>query len=159
MPFRKAGIAIAVLSGLAAINAAKYFLFQAGFPIPAWLVFNTCTPSIAVFIIGFFTKRREIMAASLPFLAFFGTGGLFTFGWIGYAVISQIGHVLMTLAVIYTVTVLIIEKKWKLPAIGFIIGLIIFSLILPLQWKYIGDHPDYLKRMGDPKFEESMRNK
>jgi hypothetical protein len=157
--FRKSGIALAVLNLLAIINGANYFLFQAKFPVFAWLMFNICAPSVMLYLIGYFTKRREIMTASIPFLAFFGTGGLFTFGWTGFAIISQVGHILMTLAVIFIITTVIKEKKWKLPAAGFIIGLIIFLIILPFHQKYVKSHPEYIKKLGDPKFEEIMKSK
>ncbi len=159
LPYKKTGIVIAALNILAIISAVRYFLFVAEFPVITWLLFNICTPSVVLYLTGFFSKRREIMAAAIPFLAFFGGGGLFTFGWTGFAIISQLGHVFMTLAVIYTVIVLIRERKWKLPAIGFIIGLVVFCIFLPVQWNYIKSHPDYLKKLGDPKFEEMMQNK
>ncbi len=159
MPLRKTGWIIAILNGLAILNGANYFLFQAKFPVIAWLSFNICAPSVTLYLTGFFSKRREIMTAALPFLAFFGGSGLFIFGWTGFAIISQIGHILMTLAIIYIITILILEKNWKLPVIGFIIGLILFFIIFPLQQNYVKSHPDYLKMLGDPKFEEMMRNK
>lgn len=157
-PLRRTGIAVAVLNLLAVLNAANYFLFQAKFPVFAWLMFNACAPSVMLYLAGFFTKRYEIMTASIPFLSFFGIGGLFVFGWTGFAIISQVGHILMTLAVIYIIATVIIEKNWKLPLAGFIIGLIVFLAILPIQQKYVKSHPEYLKKLGDPKFEELMKN-
>ena len=98
------------------------------------------------------------MTASVPFLSFFGIGGLFVFGWTGFAVISQVGHILMTLAVIYIITAVTLEKKWKLPLAGFIVGMVLFLIILPFQQNFVKAHPEYLKKLGDPKFEERMRN-
>jgi hypothetical protein len=146
LPFYKTGLAIAILNALAIINSTKYFLFNAGFSVPAWLAFNVCAPSVMLYLAGFFSKKRSIMATSLPFLLFFGVGGFFVFGWSGYALFAQIGHIFMASAAVYTITVIMIEKKWKHAIYGFIAGLLVFAIILPLQQHYVNLHPDLFSK-------------
>ena len=111
------------------------------------------------FLIGYFTDKKYLMAASLPFLFFFGVGGLFVFGWIETSIFAQIGHILMTIAASYAIFIIVIEKKFKEGLIGFCSGLILFLMILPLQQNYVKDHPEYLKKLGDPKFEKLVNEK
>lgn len=156
---RKIGWIIAILNILVMLNSMNYFLFMAKFPIIAWLVFNICFPSTLFFLIGFFSKNRAIMIASIPFLAYFGIGGLFVFGWTGTAIFSQIGHIFMTLAIVYAILEIIRSKEWKNAVLGFSVGLIAFFIILPIQQNYSKNHPEFLKKLGDPKFEKMMEEK
>ena len=157
--YAKIGWIITILNLLAIINSTRFFLYDLEFPVPAWLFFNACAPSVLIFVIGFVFRNRAIMAASLPFLFFFGGLGLFTFSWSNGAVIAQIGHLLMVIALIYTVIIISMEKIWKKSAPGLIIGIVLFALVLPFQQKYVKGHPEYIKKLGDPAFEEMMKNK
>ena len=157
--FQRIGLIIAILNLIAIINSTRVFLFVLHFPITAWLFFNACAPSIIIFLTGFFTGKRNIMAASLPFLFFFGGLGLFVFGWSRDTIIVQAGHLLMVCAIFYTIVIITSEKLWKKSIAGFIAGIILFSTVLPFQQKYVKEHPEYIKMLGDPAFEEMMKNK
>jgi hypothetical protein len=157
--YQKIGFVIAILNLIAIINSTRVFLMILGFPVIAWLFFNACAPSIAIFLAGFYSGSRKVMAASIPFLFFFGGLGLLVFGWSEKTIIAQLGHILMVCAILYTIMVITIEKLWKKSVIGFIIGLVLFAVILPFQQKYVKGHPEYIKLLGDPAFEEMMKNK
>jgi hypothetical protein len=155
-PLRIAGRIIAILNLLNILNSTWYFLAVAKFSPSAWLAFNACTPSVLLFLTGYLLKKNPILSASLPFLLFFGTTGLFVFGWTGTSLFAQIGHISMTLAAAWIVFYLIREHK-RFPSIaGLSAGLVLFLLILPLQQNYVRSHPDYLKQLGDPTFERLM---
>ena len=94
-----------------------------------------------------------MLAASLPFLLFFGTGGLFVFGWSGTALYAQAGHIAMTLASAWIVTTIIRGKKGKAAVIGFAAGLAVFLAVFPFQHGYVKSHPDCVKKLGDSTFE------
>lgn len=153
---RKIGLIIAIGNIVMMFFSANYFLFMEKFPIVPWLFFNACFPSALVFLIGFFSKNKIIMSASIPFLAYFGGGGLFVFSWSGGMIMAQISHIFMVLAIVYTVLEVAKTKKWKKFILGFVLGLVVFLMILPIHQNYIKSHPGYLEKMGDPKFGESI---
>ncbi|MBN2038461.1 MAG: hypothetical protein JW864_00360 [Spirochaetes bacterium] len=152
IPLRKTGMVIALMNLIIIINAAAYFLFKLKFPFIAWIAFNACAPSVLIFLAGFFSKQRAIMTASLPFLLFFGIDGLFEFGWTGFDIITQVGHILMILAALYIIIIVIIEKKWKPSLAGFIAGLIFFLALIPHQQGYVASHQEFLKKIAAPVF-------
>ncbi len=148
-----AGIVIFCLNLLAVLNSAWFFLGIARFPFLAWLNFNACAPSIIIFLTGFLLKNRMIMAASLPFLLYFGGGGLFVFGWHGTSIVAQAGHILMMAACIFIIAEITKAKAWKKALYGLMAAIIAFAVLMPLQHRFVKNHPEYLKKLGDPKFE------
>lgn len=155
---RKIGLAIAIGNIIMMFFSANYFLFMAKFPIVPWLVFNACFPSALFFLISFFSKNKIIMSASIPFLAYFGGSGLFVFSWSGEMIMAQISHIFMALAIVYTVLEVAKTKEWKKFILGFVLGLAVFLIIFPIHQNYIKNHPEYLEKMGDPKFEKSINS-
>lgn len=155
----KSGWIIAVINLVLIVNSTIYFLCMADFPVTAWLVFNACAPSVCIFLVGFFTRSICIIASSLPFLLFFGGGGLFYFGWSGTSLIAQVGHIAMMCAVSYIVFSVWKNRMLKDAAIGLLAGLILFAVIVPFQQKYVRTHPEFVARLGDQTFEEKIKGK
>ena len=153
------GILIALFNIINVLNSSWFFLGMTKFPVNAWLAFNACAPSVALYLAGYFSGKDLLMAASLPFMLFFGTGGLFVFGWSGTAIYAQIGHMAMTMASLWIITKIITEKKVKVSAPGVIVGIVVFAFILPVQQNYVKSHPEYLKKLDDSTFEEFINNK
>lgn len=150
------GIIIALLNIINVVNSTWFFLGMAHFPVTAWLAFNACAPSVALYLAGYFTKRDWLMAAALPFLLFFGTGGLFVFGWSGTAVYAQAGHICMTLAAAWIIAKCAAGSGIKLPAAGLLAGIALFIIAFPLQHGYVKSHPEYIEKLGDKTFEDYM---
>jgi len=136
-----AGWTLVVLNTLAALNAAFFFLGALKASVGDWLMMNTCTPSIAIFVIGFLLGSPLVMVAGSVMMLYYGTGGLFVFGWDGYNIIPQIGHILMTLAVIYTVVRVVRGKKWRMLGLGVLLGLAIFIPLMIIQTRWLSTHP------------------
>lgn len=97
----KAGWVIVALNLLMAANSTFYFTGALGAGWDGWLAMNSCAPSILVFSIGYILGQRAVMAVGAGLMFRYGTLGLFVFGWGGMNVIPQIGHIFMTLAVLY----------------------------------------------------------
>ena len=96
------------------------------------------------------------MAAALPFLLFFGTAGLFLFGWSGTSIHAQIGHVCMTLAALWIMAGCAAGKRIKNCAAGLAAGIVLFMILFPVQQNYVKSHPEYLRAIGDKTFEKFM---
>ncbi len=62
------GLVIALFNIVNVLNSSWYFLGMAHFPMPAWLAFNACAPSVALYLAGYVSRKDVLLAASLPFL-------------------------------------------------------------------------------------------
>jgi len=101
-----------------------------------WLMFNACAPAVALFLLGYASRRKIVMYMSIPALAFFGGGGLFIFGWTGTAIISQVGHILMVSAAAWMVYGIIRESDYKNAAIGLLIAAVLVNAFIAFQQNY-----------------------
>jgi hypothetical protein len=98
-----AGWIIVILNLLMAANSTFYFTGVLGAGFNGWLAMNSCAPSIFIFAIGYLLRQKSVMAVGAGLMFRYGTLGLFAFGWEGMNIIPQVGHILMTLGVIYFV--------------------------------------------------------
>jgi hypothetical protein len=142
-PFKRnlVGWIVVVLNILAALNSTYFFLGQMKVGVVGWIMMNTCAPSIAVFVIGFLTGSPLIMVAGSLMMFRYGTLGLFVFGWDGFNLIAQIGHILMTLGVTYTLVDVIRNRRWRALVIGVLVGA---AILIPLglwQVAWFNAHP------------------
>ena len=145
--FKKLGIIIAVLNLLASLNSTWFFLGMAKVSLIEWIFFNACAPSVFLYLMGYVTRNKIIQAMSIPALAFFGTGGLFVFGWRGGELIAQVGHIFMTLALIWLIYGIFKEKTFKEATIGFVIASFIVNGFITMNQRYAYKHWDRLEEI------------
>jgi len=136
-----AGWMLVVLNTMAVLNASFFFLGMLKASFGEWMMMNTCTPSIALFVIGFLLGSPLVMVAGSVMMLYYGTGGLFVFGWDAYNIIPQIGHILMTLAVIYTVVRVVRGKRWRTLGLGMLLGLAVLIPLMIVQTRWFNAHP------------------
>jgi hypothetical protein len=137
------------LNALAAINSSYFFLGRLETGVAGWLMMNTCAPSIALFVAGFVARSRVTLVASAVLMARYGTAGLFVFGWDGPNLFAQIGHLLMTAAVIY-VLVKVLRKNSR-PVCSLLVGVGVgVAILVPLtliQTAWFAAHPGLLEQL------------
>ena len=127
------------LNLLAAANSTLYFTTRLGAGLDGWLAMNSCALSIFIFALGYLIKNRSVMAVGAGLLFRYGTLGLFIFGWTGINIIPQVGHILMTLALIYFIVRMIRLKGWDAVIVcAFVAGLMLYA---EWQWNWFGDRP------------------
>ena len=145
----KIGTALVVLNLVMAIGSGLFFLFVEGLGLMSWLVVNTCALAVLFFVVGFYLDRSELLAFALPWLFFYGTGGLFVFEWGAEAevLIPQVSHLVMTATVIYIVVHILLRGSWKWGLAGLIVGLMAVSLFFPWQQQYQRENPEVLERL------------
>jgi len=144
---RISGWVLVVLNTLMVINAANFFLGMLRTDVVGWMMMNTCSPSIALFVIGFLLGSPVVMVASAALMFRYGTLGLFVFGWSGGNLIAQISHILMTLAVFYVIVDVVRNQRWKSLGLGVLLG---FSILIPLeivQGTWFNAHPDLMEKL------------
>ncbi len=148
-PFRRdaVGWAVVLLNSLAVLNSTYFFLGRLRVGVIAWLMLNTCAPSVALFVLGFLVSSPMVMAAAGVLMFRYGTLGLFVFKWDGYNIIPQIGHILMTLAVIYTLVDIFRHRRWKALILGMVIGLAVLILLMVAQGAWFNAHPGMLEAL------------
>ncbi|MDD5556174.1 MAG: hypothetical protein PHN82_02875 [bacterium] len=143
----RAGWWIVALNLLAAANSTLYFTTQLRAGLAGWLAMNSCAPSIFVFSLGYVLRQRPLMAAGAGLMFRYGTLGLFVFGWDGMNLIPQVGHILMTVAVIH-----FIARMGRAGGAADIIaaGLVALALLYSeWQWNWLGARPDILRGLMD----------
>ncbi len=137
-----AGWTLVVLNSLAALNSTFFFLAVLKSGMIGWLMMNTCAPGIALFVVGFLLGSPVVMVAAAVPMFRYGKGGLFVFGWDGYNLTPQIGHVLMTLAVIYVMVYIVRNRAWRTSGLGLALGLAILIPFMVLQTWWFNAHPE-----------------
>lgn len=147
---RIAGWVILGVLALCMANSTYYFLVQAKFPVLGWVFFNSCFVASLIWLVGFIFRWRWLSMASLPFLLFFGGGGLLFFPWSGFMITAQISHVVMMLAFIHTIVDAFCTRGWKAKVFGLIGGIVVFVGFLVLQQSYTKAHPELWQRMMGP---------
>jgi len=141
------GWTLVVLNTLAALNSTYYFLANLRVGVIGWLMMNTCAPSIALFVLGFLVSSPMVMAAAGVLMFRYGTLGLFVFSWGGYNIIPQIGHILMTLAVIYVLVDAVRHRRWQALGMGVALGLVILLPLMIVQNAWFEAHPGMLEQL------------
>jgi hypothetical protein len=114
-----------------AVYSTLIFLTFLKVSVWLWLFLNICAPTqflcSGLFMLDLKGKPLPAFeAAMVPFLAFFGTGGLFTFPWTGYMLTSQFSHIAMTF--LWGYIVVLSFKRIKADSLmkrGIVIGLIL----------------------------------
>lgn len=141
----RTGWTIVVLNLLLAANSTMYFTRMLGAGVDGWLAMNSCAPSIFVFCLGYILRQRAMMAVGAGLMFRYGTLGLFAFPWGGMNIIPQVGHIFMTLAVIY-----FIVRMVRLGGAGEIITAFLtafFMLYSEWQWRWFAQHPGVLPEL------------
>jgi hypothetical protein len=134
-----------VLNLLMAANSTTYFTRMLGAGADGWLAMNSCAPSIFVFSLGYILRQRAVMAVGAGLMFRYGTLGLYAFPWNGMNIIPQIGHILMTLAILYFVIRMI-----RLGGSSEIITALFVALVmLYAEWQqeWFTRHPGVLKAL------------
>ncbi|MBN1501024.1 MAG: hypothetical protein JW982_12760 [Spirochaetes bacterium] len=140
----RTGLIICIINLLLVLNSTFFFLFKMKTGIQAWLMLNSCAPSMYLFILGYFLRSSVLTAASSVMMIRWGFLGLFMFSWEGFNIIAQIGHIAMTFTVIYTFFTLIKQKKFKSLIAGLLLGLIITIPYSYIQINWFNDRPGFL---------------
>jgi hypothetical protein len=142
----RAGWIIVSLNLLMAANSTFFFTAVLGAGLGGWLAMNSCAPSIFVFAAGYLLRRRSVMAVGAGCMFRFGTLGLFVFGWVGMNnLIPQVGHILMTAAVIYFTVRMIRSGSAEALIIACLSALLL--LYSAWQWEWFQNHPQILDHL------------
>jgi hypothetical protein len=125
-----AGIILAVALAIVTFMSSIFFLVTIKVGFINWISFNSCSIISILYLISlvaFFVCKKGalLVLTSLP-IYFLGTMSMFIMPWDSTMLIAQIGHIIMTLNIIWVLYVLIKHKEYKALAIGLLAGMLIF---------------------------------
>lgn len=149
IPFKRnrIGWIVVILNLLMALNSTYVFLGFLKTGVDGWLMMNSCAPSIALFVIGFLLESPILMAAGSSMMFRYGTLGLFVFSWSGTNLIAQAGHILMTIAVLYTMVDILRNRRWKSLGLGLLLGAAFLIPYMIAQERWFAARPGVLENL------------
>jgi len=138
----KAGWVVVALNLVMAFMSTMYFLAQARVGVAGWLAMNSCAPSIFLFVLGYLCRSLPVMAVGAGLMFRYGTLGLFFFGWDGPNLIAQVGHIFMTVAVCYVLTLIVRRRARHELAVAVLVA--VAMLYANWQNEWFNRHPQAL---------------
>ena len=141
-----------ILNSLMLFISSYNFLIKHKMNINEWLIVNPSFVFTLIMIIAILLNSRILMSISIPGVFYYGTLGLFLFSWEGPILIAQIGHILMTLGILYMLASIISKFAFIRFALGFFIGLALLIPLIFYQTDYFKKKPEILKVFEDPNF-------
>jgi hypothetical protein len=108
----------------------------------AWATVNTGVLIQVLATLGLFVQNRPLMNFTIPFLLFYGVGGLLVFNWAPGIISMQILRLAMTLTVIYIIFTALKQLQLIKLAIWIVIGTIVFAGVNVYQNQYFKTHPE-----------------
>lgn len=113
----------------------------------AWIMVNTCFLVQIVATVALIFQNRPLANFTIPFLLFYGVGGLLVFDWSYEMIPFQVLRFIMTLTVIYIFFAALKKLQIIKLAIWIAIGTIIFVGFMLYQHEYLNAHPEIRKIM------------
>lgn len=148
---RITSIVLASVLFLLIANSTYYFLGVLRVTAVEWLLFNACAPSSLSYLVGlimfFITKNRLWLVIAVVPIFFFGTMGLFIFPWDGMNIIAQVSHIVMTLNILWAISLVLRTADYKALGAGLLASILIFIPLITVQQYYCRMHADDLMRI------------
>ena len=137
-----------ILNSAVAVWASLAFLVFLRLDLLSWIMLNTCSPTQFATILGLATRNRLLTTAAVPWLLFFGFGGLLIFSWSGYMLVAQISHTIMTITAVFILARTAKERKFTVLIIGLAIGVLALIPFRFYQDEFLNAHPELLRILG-----------
>jgi hypothetical protein len=135
------GYLLFILMLFAILNSAYFFLSIANFKIADWIIFNSCSLAIFIYLLAFIffqlTKNYSILAVALLPLYYYGTMGLFVTPWNNANIFPQITHAIITLNIVWVLYIFLKELRYESLGKGLLIGFLVFVPIFALLRHYL----------------------
>jgi len=148
---RITSIVLALVLFLLTTNSTYYFLGELKVTAVEWLLFNGCAPSSLSYLVGlvffFITRNRLWLLIAVVPIFFFGTMGLFIFPWSGMNIIAQVSHIVMTLSIVWAISLVLRTSDYKALGAGLFASILIFIPFITVQQYYCRVHADDLMRI------------
>lgn len=124
------GIILAVLLFLITLSSTFFFLGELRVSLTQWISFNACSPISFLYLLLFlsFFIRRNAICLIITFLPiyFLGTMSMFVLSWNDTNLIVHTGHIIMTLNIVWVITVILKHEEYRALGNGLLISILLF---------------------------------
>jgi len=129
-------------NGICAVSGGFLFLYFLNYNFTSWVMANVSSILQVLVVIFLIFGKKTLMNVLVPFLLFYGGGGLFLFDWSSRAMPVQISHSIMVLTALYIIYVTI--ARWQIGklVVGVILGIVLFVPFRAYEIYYLKTHPN-----------------
>lgn len=111
----------------------------------SWIMINVIVLLLIIAIIGLFCKMHLLLNVIIPFIIFFGGGGLLTFPWVKSMMINHS----ISIALLFTLVYITFVRFRRLQILRLVAGAMVGVVLLAPFWlvrnNYFQKHPQYKK--------------
>ncbi|MDO5106257.1 hypothetical protein [Capnocytophaga sp.] len=145
------GMVLAFLLLLLTLSGSWYFFTELKVSLLQWAMFNACSPSSLVYLFGFvwFMWKKEVIFLPLALLPmyYFGTMGMFTFGWSGANIFAQMSHITMTLNLVWVIYLFVKNAHYEDFAKGLLWSILLFVPYIAYVMYYCRIHAEEVTKL------------
>lgn len=124
------GVILAGLLFLITLSSTFFFLGKLKISLVQWVAFNSCSPTSFLYLLLFlvFLVKKNASYLMITFLPiyFLGTMSMFVLPWNEANMIAHVGHIIMTLNLMWVLYVIFKHKEYKALGIGLLISMLLF---------------------------------
>lgn len=124
------GVILAGLLFLITLSSTFFFLGKLKISLVQWVAFNSCSPTSFLYLLLFlvFLVKKNASCLMITFLPiyFLGTMSMFVLPWNEANMIAHVGHIIMTLNLMWVLYVIFKHKEYKALGIGLLISMLLF---------------------------------
>ncbi|MDH6314261.1 hypothetical protein M2137_003061 [Parabacteroides sp. PFB2-10] len=124
------GVILAGLLFLITLSSTFFFLGKLKISLVQWVAFNSCSPTSFLYLLLFlvFLVKKNASYLMITFLPiyFLGTMSMFVLPWNEANMIAHVGHIVMTLNLMWVLYVIFKHKEYKALGIGLLISMLLF---------------------------------
>ena len=140
------GVILAGLLFLITLSSTFFFLGKLKISLVQWVAFNSCSPTSFLYLLLFlvFLVKKNASYLMITFLPiyFLGTMSMFVLPWNEANMIAHIGHIIMTLNLIWVLYVIFKHKEYKALGIGLLISMLLFVPYIAYVLSYNQAHAE-----------------
>ncbi|MDL2222695.1 hypothetical protein LJB98_01180 [Bacteroidales bacterium OttesenSCG-928-M11] len=140
------GVILAGLLFLITLSSTFFFLGKLKISLVQWVAFNSCSPTSFLYLLLFlvFLVKKNASYLMITFLPiyFLGTMSMFVLPWNEANMIAHVGHIIMTLNLIWVLYVIFKHKEYKALGIGLLISMLLFVPYIAYVLSYNQAHAE-----------------
>lgn len=140
------GVILAGLLFLITLSSTFFFLGKLKISLVQWVAFNSCSPTSFLYLLLFlvFLVKKNASYLMITFLPiyFLGTMSMFVLPWNEANTIAHVGHIIMTLNLIWVLYVIFKHKEYKALGIGLLISMLLFVPYIAYVLSYNQAHAE-----------------
>ena len=145
------GVILAGLLFLITLSSTFFFLGKLKISLVQWVAFNSCSPTSFLYLLLFlvFLVKKNASYLMITFLPiyFLGTMSMFVLSWNEANMIAHVGHIIMTLNLMWVLYVIFKHKEYKALGIGLLISMLLFVPYIAYVLFYNQTHAEEMLKL------------